>query len=331
MILITSTWAGDLDHFRVMRRSVEMSPLADLPHYVVVQTEDLPLFAEFSERHNLRLISTAEILPADVESKRIRARRISQKMGRNVTRIAGSLRRKLSWPSWPSYTGWHTQQLCKLLMASNADCDAAIVLDSDVLVTPNACPEDFISNDIMCFGSWQDRTKLKGKAKNWIEQSEALVHAQSRSDSVNTYFDTPFVFNTKMLCRMLAYLESRSGKLWWQVLLDRPPRRWSEFGVYKAYLTHHSDSPVRWREPEFCRYIYDTSDPAQIISTVRVMINDPGIHFITIHSQSAGRQTWDAGAYLGALLKIIEGNYHPCDDSRVSASSAVVPMGAALQ
>lgn len=304
IILITPTWAGDLNHFRVMRRFLEASPLADLPHHVVVQTEDLPLFAEFSGRSNLHLFSTADVLPPDVERQRVRARYLAARLGRNLTRVSGSLARLLPWPAWPAYTGWHTQQLCKLKMASEADCDLAVVLDSDVLVTIDANVDDFISADTLCFSTWQKRSELRGKVKNWVAESESLVGADSLSDPVNTYFDTPFVFSREILCRMLGYLESASGKAWWQVLLDRPPRRWSEFGVYKAYLTHRSGIPVTWREPDFSRYIYDTSDPDRLIMTVKSMIEDADIHYITIHSQSSGRETWDSERYLNKLLSM---------------------------
>jgi hypothetical protein len=63
MVFITPTWAGDLDHFRVMRASLEQSPLAGFDHYVVVQHEDIALFEEFRGRSGLTLLSTRDVLP----------------------------------------------------------------------------------------------------------------------------------------------------------------------------------------------------------------------------------------------------------------------------
>ncbi|HET8800820.1 MAG TPA: DUF6492 family protein [Marinobacter sp.] len=307
VILITPTWAGDIDHFRVMRRSLEVSPLCHLPHYVVVQTEDLPLFEEFRGRPNLVLQSTADVLPPEVERRRVHARHLGARLGRNLTRIAGSLARSLSWPSWPSYTGWHTQQLCKLKVVNETECDLAVVLDSDVFITGHASIGDFIDGrGVVCLGTWEQRSELKGKVKKWVAESERLVGAESDSDTVNTYFDTPFVFDRETMCQLLAHLERTSGKPWWQALLDRPPRRWSEFGVYKAFLARQRRDSVIWRTPEFSRYLYDTSNPDELMATVRSMINDPEVHYITIHSHSSGRETWDASAYLNKLLAMIE-------------------------
>ncbi len=53
-VLITPTWAGDFEHFRLMRASLEHSGLSHLPHYVVVQHEDLELFREFADKPGLQ-------------------------------------------------------------------------------------------------------------------------------------------------------------------------------------------------------------------------------------------------------------------------------------
>jgi len=304
---ITATWAGDLDHFRVMRHSFERSQLAGFDHYAIVQDEDLPLFQEFRGRPGLTLLSTKDVLPELVERRRVRARRLSDRFGRDFTRICGSLKRKLSWPLWPSYTGWHTQQLCKLKLASELDCDAAIILDSDVLVTPSAVAGDFLSDSgAVCFAEWRSRAQLEGKVKNWVVESERLVGADYSADPVNVYFDTPFVLDRGLLVSALTDLERNAGKSWWFALLDRPPRRWSEFGFYKAYLKYRvPEGAVEWREPLFFRYVYDTSNPQRVIETVGKIIGDPSVHYVTIHSQASGRENWNSQAYLKPLLSLL--------------------------
>ncbi|XGA80101.1 DUF6492 family protein [Halomonas sp. CH40] len=308
MVFITPTWAGDLDHFRVMRASLEQSPLAGFDHYVVVQHEDVALFEEFRGRSGLTLLSTRDVLPEYIEHRRNRARRLSQCLGRKVTRICGSFKRIFSWPVWPSYTGWHTQQLCKLTLASELDYDKAVIIDSDVIVTPNASYKDFVSDiSYVCFADWQNRAGLKGKVKNWIHESEYLINVASETPQVNAYFDTPFVFDRQLLCKALTTLESNTHKAWYAALLDRPPRRWSEFGIYKAYLLKQTPKiSVDWRIPSFCHYLYDTSHPQTVIKTVSELLKEPSIHYITIHSQASGRELRDANAYLGPLLSLIQ-------------------------
>lgn len=307
LVLITPTWRGDLEHFRAMRCSLEHSGLAELDHYVIVQNEDLSLFEEFRGRAGLILLSTKDVLPESVERRRMRARMLSEHLGRNFTRICGSLRRVVGWPLWPSYTGWHTQQICKLKLASELGCDKAVILDSDVVVTPSATVQDFLaSSRIVCFTEWRKRSDLSGKVRNWVLESERLVDADHEVDPVNTYFDTPFVFDRRVLSAALAYLESKNGTAWWSALFERPPRRWSEFGFYKAYLTYKVPrESIDWLAPSFSRYIYDTSDPERVIDTVRKMIVDPDIHYVTIHSQASGRESWDPKAYLAPLLSLL--------------------------
>jgi hypothetical protein len=308
IVFITPTWAGDLEHFRVMRSSLEHSPLARFQHYVVVQDEDLSLFEEFRDRPGLTLLSTRDVLPAMVERRRARARRIAERCGRDFTRICGSIKRVFSWPLWPSYTGWHTQQLCKLKLASELGCDIAVVLDSDLVITPSAVAEDFCgSSGVVCFADWRSRSELGGKVRNWVLETERLVGAERDMDPVNVYFDTPFVFDRALLCSALTGLESKTGKSWWYALLDLPPRRWSEFGFYKAFLMHRiPEDRIDWREPSFFRYVYDTSDSRKVIDTVREMIADPDIHYVTIHSQASGRENWDPQAYLKPLLSLLD-------------------------
>jgi len=302
-ILITPTWAGDLDHFRLMRRSLDYSGLGNIAHYVVVQHEDLGLFEEFSKHPSIHLLSTEDVLPAKVERRRVLARRLSGKLGRNLTRLCGSLKRVFGWPVWPSYTGWHTQQLCKLKLASELDCDIAVVIDSDVVAMPGASLADFSADSrAVCFADWQPRSSLRGKVANWVAVSEHLAGANVGSDPVNAYFDTPFVFDRELLLLALSYLEDVTGKPWWQVLLDRPPRRWSEFGYYKAFLMHRCEAnTIEWREPRFCRYIFDTSNPKQVIKHVRDMHQDAEVHYVTIHSQASGREVWDSARFTERL------------------------------
>ncbi|WP_150914422.1 DUF6492 family protein [Marinobacter halotolerans] len=304
IVFITPTWAGDFEHFRVMRASLEHSPLARFLHYVVVQDEDLSLFEEFRDRPGLTLLSTRDVLPVDVERRRVKARRLSQRLGRNLTRICGSLKRVVSWPAWPSYTGWHTQQLCKLKLASELDCDLAVVIDSDVVVTPNAMADDFSAQSgVLCYAQWQRRSELRGKVKHWLEESERLLGVEPDSERVNVYFDTPFVLDRAVLNQALRELEAKQGKPWWDALLSRPPRRWSEFGVYKAFLaSRQNELKPEWREPAFFRYLYDTRDPETVVSQVKSFMHDPQVHYVTIHSQASGRHEWPAEDFLVPIL-----------------------------
>ncbi|PAV25880.1 hypothetical protein CF392_08790 [Tamilnaduibacter salinus] len=305
--IVTPTWSGDLDHFRLLRRSLARSRFAETPHYVVVQTEDREAFEEFNQPP-VRLRTTAEVLPASVERRRRRATALSKRLGRHWTRICGSLNRVWGWPRWPAYTGWHTQQICKLMVAKTADVDRVIVLDSDVIVTPHATPADFDGEGrYRCFATWEATDSLGSKVSNWVQQSEKLIGQAAVIDGqANTYFDTPFILETPVVRAMIEWLESTYGRPWWARLLAQPPRRWSEFGTYKAFLaTHYDAAQVDWCSPEVCRYLYDASDVAALIGGVRQMLGDESVHYLTIHSQSNGREDWGAWQFADQLADVI--------------------------
>lgn len=305
--IVTPTWSGDLDHFRLLRRSLERSRFADTPHYVVVQTEDRDAFLEL-DQPPVRLRTTAEVLPASVERQRRRAMMFSARLGRHWTRICGSLKRVWGWPHWPAYTGWHTQQICKLMVARTANVDRVIVLDSDVIVTPHASLSDFDGEGrYRCFATWEETDSLGSKVGNWIQQSGKLVGQAAIIDGqANTYFDTPFILEAPVVRALTEWLESTYGRPWWACMLAQPPRRWSEFGTYKAFLANHYDAPlVDWCAPDVCRYLYDASDVEALTDQVREMLHDESVHYLTIHSQSSGREDWGAWQFADRVADVI--------------------------
>jgi len=154
MKLLTVTWSGDRAHFELLRYSLDLSGLSRLPHEVIVQDEDIDPFRDH-DRPPLQLRSSADILPPSVERHRRRAHRRQGRFGRRLTTLAGSLARRLNWPRWVRYTGWHTQQLCKLFAAAQSDENAVVVMDSDLVVSPMAACDDFQGErGIVCYQRW---------------------------------------------------------------------------------------------------------------------------------------------------------------------------------
>lgn len=308
--LVTPSWAGDLEQFRLLRASLDRSPLAEIPHTVVVQTEDKDLFSGFDSQA-LELKTTSEVLPSEVESRRIAARHTSRLLGRHLTRVCGSTRRALGWPSWPAYTGWHTQQISKLALAAQAQSDYVLVLDSDVIVTRSADLSGLMSEpDIVCFSEPKPLEQFRGKARKWVLQADQLLQVGAPAGGVyDCYFDTPFLLHSPSVRVMLDWLEKQYQKPWWQALLNQPPRRWSEFAIYKRFLqTLSSDadkSSVKWLPPEHMHYIFDASDTDRLMAELRSCLTDPNTHFITVHSQSSGRGLWSTADFASKVMPIL--------------------------
>lgn len=307
--LMTPTWSGDLPQYRVLMRSLQQSPLADLAHMTVVQSEDEPALRRCAPS-DTSLVTTAELLPQKVEKRRQRARRLSERLGRHVTRNAGSLARWVGWPGWPRYTGWHTQQLCKLAAAAGAQTDYVVAIDSDVIVTPFAQLAPLLEQPgIACFSRPCRFDDLHGKTRNWVRQADRLLDAPTRDGWYDCFFDTPFLLHSETVRRLLGWLEKRYDRAWWLTLLAQPPRRWSEFATYKRFVAMIDDGPVdtrvNWLSPDTLHYIFDASDTGRLIDEVKRHLHEPATHFITVHSQSSGRALWTADAFSDDLLELL--------------------------
>lgn len=307
LCLVTPTWSGDRVHFELMRASIEQSALASLRHYVVVQTEDMEQFQEYAGPR-MELLSTADLLPAEVEKMRQRARRYRNWSGRNATRILGSAARHTGRPRWVHYTGWHVQQITKLALAAASGIDNVVVMDSDVVVTPHARAEDFLQpGRIVCFEHWGPAAEVSRKVVNWNRQAydlwEEPLPAEARID---TYFDTPFLLHAPAVRAMLAQLEKRYARPWWRILLSQPPRRWSEFATYRTFLRlFMPQETIEWRTDRQIRVLSDASDPHEVRRKFEQLLEDPDNHYIAIYSQSSGRQLWGADEYAPLIMPLL--------------------------
>lgn len=310
MIFLTVTWSADRTHFSLLHRSLALSKLQSVPHHVVVQSEDLDLFGAFADSRT-HLYSSQDVLPAGVEAKRNVARVWQRRLGRGGTRTAGSLARYLGWPNWVRYTGWHTQQLTKLAFVAASEVDTVVVMDSDLIVTPHASAADFLQPDhIVCYHDERPSSTLRGKVLNWQQSACRLFgDAYSQDAFFDGYYDTPFVLHAPTVRAMLAWLEQRYAQPWWLTLVQQPPRRWSEFGIYKHFLRHHQAEPVAWRRADIMGYLFDASDIASLSQAFADRVHNRQSHFVTIHSQSSGRQLWTADAYADAVLQLLEQAY----------------------
>lgn len=296
--ILTVTWSADRRHFGLLSDSLAHSSLADLPHDVIVQTEDLSLFETF-RRASVVLHPTCEILPKAVEENRLLARHRQEKYGRRATRLLGSASRRIDWPDWPRYTGWHTQQICKLAYVAKSGLDRIVIMDSDLVVTDHARPEDFTSTEgIVCFSDWRESSTVTGRVKNWQTTAHQLLdRTMTEMRAFDCYFDTPFVMHAASVRRMLQWLEDRHSQPWWKVLLSLPPRRWSEFCVYKTFLRNLSDQAVDWRNTENIGYLFNAGEPELLGRKFLHMADVERRHYITIHSQSSGRRLWTTEPY----------------------------------
>ena len=293
--LLTVTWAGDAEQFRLLRTSLARSALVDLPHRVVVHTEDLPLFTDPAPSLDFR--TTAQVLPGNLETLRLQARDWQRRLGRHGTKWMSSLTRAPGGPSWPRYLGWHVQQISKLACVAQSEATTVLVLDSDVIVTAQARVADFLHpSQAVCLERFGPAHKATGKVGKWNRTAHHLLEVPLDAEAdVDLYFDTPFPMHPPSVRALMAWLENRYQQPWWQTLLAQPPRRWSEFATYRLFLRQHPPaSGIKWMAPTLTRYVYDATDPDALIKHLHELMIEPDCHYVTLHSQSSGRGLWDA-------------------------------------
>lgn len=266
------------------------------------------MFEAFA-RPPVRLRTTAEVLPREVEVMRRRARRWQKMLGRTGTRLSASLNRRRGWPHWPAYTGWHTQQLTKLAVAAEAASEHIVAIDSDVVVTPHASIADFVDAErVVCFSRVGALpASSRRKVFNWnVEAHRLFGETLPEQEPFELYFDTPFVFHAQSVQRMLSWLEAEYTCPWWRALLRQPAGRWSEFGSYRVFLRRHPPAcGIDWRDDRCMRFLTDAEDPEMLSDRVAQLLADPSSHYITIHSRSSRPRESGAGQYTNRILNLL--------------------------
>ena len=116
---VTVSYGPDRDRCALMRRSIDaFAP--SVPHWIVVDRADLPLFAGFQD-HRTTVVATEELLP--VWLRRLDLRRLGLRSNVWVQLLGRPVR------------GWILQQLIKLAIASHLVEDVILHVDSDVVMT----------------------------------------------------------------------------------------------------------------------------------------------------------------------------------------------------
>ncbi|WP_270937242.1 DUF6492 family protein [Falsiroseomonas oryzae] len=135
---VTPSFAPDIERFALLRRSLALfSP--DIPHIAYVDTEDCAQFRDrFGQERNLEIVPTAELLPAAVEAER---RFWRSWRGRVAERIGW----RLKLGARP-FTGWKLQQVIKLEAICRLPHDAAVFLDSDLVLCGRMEAADFFAD-----------------------------------------------------------------------------------------------------------------------------------------------------------------------------------------
>ena len=260
--LLTPSYRDDIERFALLRESIKrFAP--GFPHLAVVHTEDYFAFRErFSAESDLEIIRTADVLPRSVERRR-------RKSGpRWLTR---------SWLSAPTIRGWHAQQLTKIFALAECEYEAAVFLDSDVLICRALQPAFFYIDD---------RLKL---FRRRAENAESLDFDISTHDIIgNTlhgirelydYIFHPACFRrSTALCLIEELVRRRRSEARWirKFVAERRPSEYNLLGYAATVLEEGAHYHLIECDPtELHHSIRFPEDRARLPDEIQRMLTQP--------------------------------------------------------
>jgi len=288
-VLVTPTWLGDLERFALMRESISTAEVL-IPHHVCVQTEHLAAFkARFAgrpEANGIEWSTTADVLPPEIEARRLR--RAQQRAGQ-WKKIQRSLQKRFGWFALAAYEGWQTQQLVKLELARRLGPELIITIDSDVVVTRAFTAADFqVDGRIALPATSRTTVEADAHTARWNDQGCALQGLQAPLTFNGGHYleivQHPFPFERSFVQRLCDQLEQQSGKFWMDYLLAQPVGNWSEFTLY-GYAALQSENPPPMVEVNAAtRWLYTEADFTDIGQNVASAFADPKYQFLVVQA-----------------------------------------------
>lgn len=292
--MVTPTYAADIERFSTLRASLD-AVNCTWPHYVVVQTEDLGLFRQLALSPAVTLLSSADVLPATVETARRRLSGYSHR--RRVLRR--SLNKRFGWFADATCDGWHAQQLIKLMLASKLDADVVLTIDSDVIACRHPDAVSFARDGQVALHCSPAAAHAHFQP-HWNRAARKVLHLLPAATEYN-YVAHPFSISPPTMRALQAHLEQRHSKSWWQALLAMPPGDLSEFTVYGIFAREIAALEGLFEQAANAktRWVYTAEDRAQVSEIIAKTFLDQNIDYLVLQAS----RNWPLTPYLPLLEK----------------------------
>jgi Family of unknown function (DUF6492) len=230
---VTPSYAGDLERCRLLCDSMDLWAGEPIEHLILVADHDLPLFRSFAKGLR-RVIPDSELLPnwlVPVKPPFGRWRWIS----RNPARLV-----------WPM-SGWHVQQIRKLLAARLTDADALVMADSDSVFVRPIATDLFVSDGKVRLYAKPAGITNQSRHIRWTENAAHLLRLPAPIFPATDHINNLVSWRRKSVLSMLASIEA-SQERDVAAALGRQ-RTFSEYQLYGAYASqidnpaHHAPDP----------------------------------------------------------------------------------------
>lgn len=262
-LIVTKTYAGDLEYFRDLCASLDRQ-MPEIEHHVLVDRVDLSLFGSF-QSENRKVINCSDLLP---EFKQFQA------MGRRL------------WWRAPFYIvrGWIYQQIAKIAYIANLECDAALIIDSDLAIVAPIQERHVFQNGKSRFYRFPGQSSA-GQFVEWHNIAMRVFGLVEEGYTGADYIGQPIIWSPKVVRMMIERIEKETGRKWYDALVGN--FRFSEYILYGIFCDRVLDTttrPVTPTDRNLCHYSwhYDLDDE----EGVRKFVNDIEPHHVAVCVQS---------------------------------------------
>lgn len=217
--LITLSHRGDLERCALLFDSIDRHVTLRGTHYVVVDDEDVALFAPFA-RADRRILPLSGFVPRwmrPIPGLRWRGRRY--------------------W--WSFYgkpiSGWHIQQIVKIEAARSLAEERFCLIDSDIyffrdfdlgsIADPNPTPFHVHPGGV---------TEERPSHKLWVATASRLIGTTAPGLPADDYIDQIIVWDQPTVRAMTARIEAVAGRDWIAAMCR--DRNFSEYMIYGAFV-----------------------------------------------------------------------------------------------
>ncbi|MCP1198558.1 DUF6492 family protein [Notoacmeibacter sp. MSK16QG-6] len=235
--LVTASYAGDIDRFRLLCDTLDKHVRGYTRHLVLVSDRDAPLFREFEGKQR-EVVSEGDILPRSLHD-------VADPFSFGRRRVW------LSWRGWP-LRGWHVQQIRKIAIAEHIDEQAMVLLDSDVAFVKAFDARDVIADNgaVRLFRRPFELVRRPPSEQHVWSRNAGRILGLGASTSPHDYIATLIAWRTASVRAMTARIEAACSRHWVDLLARR--RSFSECMIYGRFSdelddpAHHFHDDTEW-------------------------------------------------------------------------------------
>jgi hypothetical protein len=197
LTVLTPSYAPDLELCRDLNRSIMDCGEDDVEHHIIVPARDRSRFSPLTGARTV-IHDVADFLPGH----------LLKVPGANMW---ANLRRP-----FPPIRGWIAQQLVKLSAAAKSESEAVLLVDSDMVFVRPFGASTFSKQGNPAF--YRNPGAVHAglpRHRQWHEVSRKILGLEPpASGALTDYICWPCLWQPTVVRRMLAAVESRSGKDW---------------------------------------------------------------------------------------------------------------------